>query len=163
MIIYRFRPSDHVFDGAVEVPDSPKIPPHHTRTPPPEREGHYAVMRRGWVLLKGRSPADPAKASPAREQIEAQIVADTQRHLDDFARSRGYDGMLSLCTYATSTVAQFRLEGQYGVEARDATWAKLHEIFEAAANGRRAALNSFSDVVDDLPALVWPDDASQAG
>jgi len=58
MIVYKFRQSDRVYAGPVELPDSPTIPPYHTRTPPPEKAGHYAVMRNGWVLVEGEAPAE---------------------------------------------------------------------------------------------------------
>jgi hypothetical protein len=64
MIAYKFRPSDHVYAGMVEVADSPIIPPHHTRTPPPVQEGFHAVMRRGWVLVEGQAPNEPPPPQP---------------------------------------------------------------------------------------------------
>jgi hypothetical protein len=60
MIVYKFRESDHVYVGPVEMPDAPFIPPFHTRTAPPEQDGHYAVMRNGWMLVEGEVPDDPA-------------------------------------------------------------------------------------------------------
>jgi hypothetical protein len=63
MLIYRFRKSDMVFDQAIEVPDDTKaIPPYHTFEAPPEKPGHFAVMRNGWVLYKGEKPSDPEQA-----------------------------------------------------------------------------------------------------
>ena len=41
---------------------------------------------------------EPFKPSP--EEIQAEIVAAAQQRLDDFARTRNYDGILSACTYA---------------------------------------------------------------
>jgi hypothetical protein len=64
MIVYKFRPSDHVYVGPVELPDGPTIPAHHTRDAPPEAPGHYAVMRRGWVLVEGQAPDEPVPPQP---------------------------------------------------------------------------------------------------
>lgn len=94
--------------------------------------------------------------APTPAQIREQIVIDTQTHLDVFAQTREYDNMLSLCTYATSTVEKYRIEGQYGVDARDATWEALYQIFDEADAGKRPEPTSFADVVGDLPALAWP-------
>jgi hypothetical protein len=94
--------------------------------------------------------------APTPEQIRAQIVIDTQVHLDTFAQTRAYDNMLSLCTYATSTIEKYRVEGQYGVDSRDATWETLYQIFDEADAGKRPEPTSFADVVGDLPPLVWP-------
>jgi len=57
--------------------------------------------------------------SLAQEQVIAQYTAAVQSHLDAFAQTRNYDGILSAATYATSTVPKFQVEGQYAVEARD--------------------------------------------
>lgn len=92
---------------------------------------------------------------PTVEQIVAQYTAAVQKHLDDFARTRGYDGILSAATYATSTVPKFKAEGQYAVEARDATWAKCYEVLAAAEAGTRP-MPTFEELLAELPVLAWP-------
>jgi hypothetical protein len=156
MMIYRFRQSDRVFDGAVEVPDGPTIPPFHTRTPPPEQEGFYAVMQNGWILIEGETPDEPVPPGPTPEQIQEEIVKQTQARLDDFARTRNYDGILSACTYASSSVPKFAAEGQYCVDARDNTWATLYTILGEVQAGTRPVPGGFADIEPDLPVLVWP-------
>lgn len=94
---------------------------------------------------------------PTPEQIKESIIYQTQVRLDAFARTRGYDGVLSLCTYATSTVPKFAAEGQYGVEARDATWAKLYEILAEVEAGTRPMPEGYPDIEPELPELAWPD------
>lgn len=100
------------------------------------------------------SPAPQPVKSP--EELQAEIVAATQKRLDDFARTRSYDGILSACTYATSTVEKFKAEGQYCVEARDATWAKLYEILGEVEAGTRPMPSGYADIEPELPALAWP-------
>ena len=90
-------------------------------------------------------------------EIEHSIIVRTQDRLDAFAQTRGYDGILSLSTYATSPTEKFRIEGQYGVEARDATWAKLYEIMEEVKVGARPMPTGYEDPVDELPELNWPE------
>lgn len=98
--------------------------------------------------------------APAPEEvaarIQAAIVAATQSRLDTFAQTRNYDGILSACTYATSSVPKFAAEGQYCVDARDATWSALYTILGAVLSQTRPMPESFADIVADLPALVWP-------
>lgn len=96
---------------------------------------------------------DPIKAAA---QVQASIVTATQQRLDDFARTRNYDGMLSLCTYATSTNIKFAAEGQYGVESRDATWAKLYNMLAEVQAGTRPMPASYADIEGELPVLEWP-------
>lgn len=88
--------------------------------------------------------------------IKASIVHETQQRLDDFAKTRNYDGILSACTYATSTVPKFQSEGQYCVNARDATWATLYQLFNDVTDGAKPMPTSFADVEQSLPILAWP-------
>ena len=86
------------------------------------------------------------------EQIIQGFVAEIQKHLDDFAKTRGYDGIMSACTYATSTVAKFKAEGQYCVEARDETWNTAYQVLEQAGD----SVLTLEEVFDQLPQLAWP-------
>ena len=96
---------------------------------------------------------DPPPPSP--EQIVAQYTAAVQKHLDDFARTRNYDSILSAATYATSTVPKFAAEGQYAVEARDATWAKCYEVLAAVEAGS-SPMPTLDELLAELPVLTWP-------
>ena len=89
-------------------------------------------------------------------QVQAEIVDATQKRLDDFAKTRNYDGILSACTYATSAVPQFQAEGQYCVSARDATWTVLYQILAEVQAGTRPAPTGYADIEPDLPSLSWP-------
>ena len=109
----------------------------------------------GWYLKDGEWIA-PAAPERTPEEIHDAIVQQTQQRLDDFAKTRGYDGILSLCTYATSTVPKFASEGQYGVTARDDTWAQLYAIMAEVEAGIRPMPESFADVEPGLPKLEWP-------
>lgn len=90
------------------------------------------------------------------KELQDKIVKDTQSRLDDFAKTRNYDGILSACTYATSTVPKFQAEGQYCVNARDATWATLYQLFDDVTSGIKPMPASFADVEPLLPVLEWP-------
>jgi hypothetical protein len=94
--------------------------------------------------------------APTSAQIKSEIIASTQERLNVFARTRYYDGILSLCTYATSPNPRFQSEGQYGVMARDSTWAKLYEILEEVEAGERPMPTGYADVEPELPILQWP-------
>ena len=97
--------------------------------------------------------APPPKTPDA---IREEVTAATQQRLDDFARTRNYDGILSACTYATSTLPRFAAEGQYAVQARDATWAALYALLADVQAGTRPVPASFDDVAPLLPPLEWP-------
>ena len=97
----------------------------------------------------------PEPVVPTPEQMIAAVTQAVQQRLDDFARTRAYDGILSAATYATSAVPKFAAEGQYAVQARDATWAACYQIMADVQAGTRA-MPSVEDVLAGLPALEWP-------
>lgn len=97
--------------------------------------------------------ADPP--APTAEQIIAGFTIAIQARLDTFAQSRNYDGILSACTYATSTVPKFAAEGQYCVDARDATWTRSYEILAEVEAGNRA-IPTEAELMAELPVLSWP-------
>lgn len=122
---------------------------------PPELAGKRLSYIDG-VFAELPPIVDPEVEARRAQAIQAEVVAATQARLDAFARTRNYDGILSLCTYATSPTAKFAAEGQYGVEARDATWAKLYEMLDEVQAGTRPMPSGFADVEPELPDLTWP-------
>lgn len=109
------------------------------------------------------TPEDAIAAGVPQEVIdqaiaEAQLAgftADVQRHLDTTARARGYDGILSLCSYAASDQLRFGAEGKAGVAWRDAVWAACYEIVDAVRAGQRP-VPTLAELIAELPAIDWP-------
>lgn len=102
-------------------------------------------------MLHRQWRVDPAPV----EHVIASVQAAVQKRLDDFARTRNYDGILSAATYATSSVLKFAAEGQYAVQARDASWAACYQVMADVQAGRRS-MPSVEQVLAELPALEWP-------
>jgi hypothetical protein len=123
-----FAETDHLVDNSCEKMDVSTIP--------------HVVM--------------PYSSAKTPEQTKAEILAATQRRLDDFAQTRGFDSVLSAATYAGSAVAQFAAEGQRAAALRDATWAALYGMLAAVLAGTRAMPSGFADIEAELPTLTWP-------
>lgn len=93
---------------------------------------------------------------PSLDDEVAGLNSAVRLHLDQVAKSRGYDNIVSLCSYATSTVAKYAAEGQAGVEWRDAVWVKCYEVLAEVEAGLREQ-PTVEQLIAELPAFVWPD------
>lgn len=166
--VYAFNPITRIYQGEVQLgegdisplePEVFLIPAGCVEVVPPSHD-HSEFLEWGdgaWVVKKVPEPIpEPEEAPLTQEQLLARFTAAIQKRLDDFARTRNYDGILSACTYATSTVPKFKTEGQACVNLRDATWAATYDILAEVEAGDRAMPQSLDDIEADLPALVWP-------
>lgn len=106
-------------------------------------------------ITKAEADALRAPPPPTVAEIIASYTAAIQKRLDDFAKTRNYDGIMSAATYATSTVPKFKAEGQYAVEVRDATWSKCYEVLAAVEAGSRP-MPTLDELLAELPVLTWP-------
>jgi len=97
--------------------------------------------------------SEPEK--PSAEQIKAQYTVAVQAMLDAEARTHNYDGILSACTYATSTVEKFKAEGQACVNWRDAVWSACYAILAEVEDGTRNQ-PTVAGLISMLPAMTWP-------
>jgi len=97
------------------------------------------------------------KTVEKNQQLFKEIQELTQGRLDNFSQTRNYSSILSLCTYANSSLPKFQKEGQYGVVIRDLTWAKLYEILADIEAGTRPVPNNFNEIEPELPTLTWID------
>lgn len=160
MLVSKVRP-DGVFGGFVEFPDgTTKIPAGHSFSLPPEiPSGYHAIMMGGWQLVEGEAPVWPKP--PTEEELiqkfEEESIARTQERLDNFAQTRGYESILSACTYINSTIEKFRNEGTYCVASRDSTWSAMYSIIDSVKAKTRPVPSGFGEVESELPVLQWPD------
>lgn len=88
-------------------------------------------------------------------RIRNEITGQVQQRLDNFARTRNYDNILSACTYATSNVPKFAQEGQRCVNLRDATWNAMYVYISEVEAGTRPMPTGYADVEPLLPTLSW--------
>ena len=116
----------------------------------------YNNVKEQWEQSFSIESITEQEFNEAITQIITNISVDVQKRLDDFAATRYYDGILSLCTYANSTITKFKNEGKYGITIRDQTWNKVYQIFGDAQSGLRAIPTSYSEIESELPVPAWP-------
>lgn len=92
--------------------------------------------------------------APTEEQIQAQLTAAVQRHMDNTARTRNYDNIHTACSYANSTDALFAAEGLACVKWRDDVWRTCYNILAEVKAGTRAVPTA-DELITELPALEW--------
>jgi len=114
-----------------------------------------AWLAAGNELLPFDGYPDTRTAEEVAEQTRASLTDVVQSLLDAKAKERGYDSIISLCTYATSTNAEFASEGQAGVQWRDEVWATCAQLLNDVTAGLRP-IPTKSELLAELPALVWP-------
>lgn len=93
--------------------------------------------------------------TPAPLPTENDYVVAVQSLLDTTAQSHHYDGILSACTYAGSTVTKFHDEGVACLAWRDAVWAKCYDLLAQVQAGTLAQ-PTVPELLDMLPAISWP-------
>lgn len=134
----------------------PPVGPFETLVEAGPTKDAWGNWRQGWQVVQ-LTGTDLAEAqAKAQEAFMRDIVNKVQKRLDAFAFTRNYDGILSACTYATSSIAKFKAEGQYCVEARDATWSAMYSAFAEVQAGTRPMPKDYSEVEPVLPTLAWP-------
>ncbi len=96
-----------------------------------------------------------AKSDEEFTRTTMRLSRQVQDKLDRFAIERGYDNILSACSYASSGNADFLADAVRCIELRDATWTAVNAVFAAAKAGTRTLPQTFAELAPELPALVW--------
>ena len=102
--------------------------------------------------------------SPEERVTELQkVFTDAiQQRLDDFAKTRGYDGVDSMSKYIGCNVPKFATEAAYIRDITALTWLKGYELLARYTSGGADldAVPSWDDIAAELPALQWPDEST---
>lgn len=92
---------------------------------------------------------------PSADEIKQTMIDAIQKHLDTTAKTRGYDGILSLASYAVSAHPPFAAEGRAGANWRDAVWGYGYQVLAAVQAGTRTVPTPEA-LIAELPLMVWP-------
>ena len=84
------------------------------------------------------------------EELTALFKEKTQELLDAKAREKGYDDILSACSYAGYD-NDFRAEGESFGIWRAKVWKYGYALLEAISKGKKELPKSFEELMKDLP------------
>lgn len=166
MEIYNYNAETKEFTGQGLADPSPLepgvwlIPANATTVMPPAPQPGKVRCFDGarWVYADlPEEPQDPGYVppEPTPEEVLAELTAAVQRHLDDTARTRNYDGILSLCTYAQDPDPKFAAEGMAGVAWRSAVWRTCYSVMDEVLAGTRG-IPTAEELIALLPPFAWP-------
>lgn len=97
------------------------------------------------------APAQPS--APTEAQVVAAYMAAVQQHMDDTARTFGYDDLISVVTYAEEpAVPRYQAEGLAFRSWRSACWSTCEQMLAAVKAGNRAA-PTHEELIAELPEL----------
>lgn len=139
--------------GCVIVQEAP--PPPYDSITHKVVEGVPTLFEDEWTQTWNIISLTPDEAKEVVQTLRSNIINSVQVRLDEFAQTRNYDGILSACTYATSTISAFQQEGQRCLQLRDETWAAVYAILADVHAGIRRMPTNFADIETLLPPLSW--------
>ena len=145
----------YIFENSYYIGDDEKVMANALSSEEVELADGYEFKVKDGVLMQEPSvgvTTTEVEDVPTQADIIAGYTQQVQNYLYTTAQERGYDGILSLCTYATSSNATFTKEGQAGVIWRDAVWTKCYEILAEVQAGTREVP---TDIISELPVMNW--------
>jgi uncharacterized protein (UPF0297 family) len=139
-------------------PRESRIPEFDFETQRVSQEGTEVInglTYKKWVVTQ--KSAEELEELRVRKEKEFQnsVISKASENLNSFARERGYDGILSVCSYVSSTNPRYVTDATVAIQLRDATWDKLYQIMDEVQSGVRPKPTTVDEVISELPALVW--------
>lgn len=114
--------------------------------------------RDGSTIGLGRGAVEDAeiyvKPMPTADEIRQMLINGVQIHMDEIAQEKGYDGILSACSYINSGVAKFDEEGEKARQWRSLVWQKCFEVLENYDEYSIGQLE-LETLISELPSIEW--------
>lgn len=94
------------------------------------------------------------KAEQERAMAGEHIRLAIREHIDQTARSRGYDNGAALASYIASTNPEWVAEAQAFIIWRDAAWLSAQTVLDKIASGLPET-SSQENIIAALPPIDW--------
>lgn len=114
------------------------------------------VMEDYGPLPEGHLLEAPEKPEEVRlQELQKKFTDAIQNRMDEFARTRGYDNMLSVCSYYGSPDTKFKNEALRAMALRTETWTRGYQLIDEIMNGTRPMPTTVEEIFAELPELTW--------
>lgn len=91
---------------------------------------------------------------PTAEEIKQMLIDGTQNYMDEVAQTRGYDSILSACSYISTGVERFDAEGAEARKWRSAVWQYCYDQLDLVLEGKRS-IPTLEELIEELPKIDW--------
>jgi hypothetical protein len=106
--------------------------------------------------IPSQAELEAAAVEVAKAQAIAANSAAIQAELDRQAQAKGYDGIISACSYAAQPEgAPFQSEGAAFLNWRSAVWSHAYSVLADVEAGN-VPMPTPAEAVAQMPALVLP-------
>lgn len=112
------------------------------------------VCKNNWSYKDGHFFEPDLRKTP--EELQVFYTRLVQEMMDEKVKERYYDGIVSACSYASSSCPRFANEASACILWRDAVWSKCVELINAMKSGEMDVLSK-EDFLSMLPTLNWSD------
>ncbi len=103
-----------------------------------------------------QAPVSIATLDPSLVARVAELIAAyVQKHLDDFAKTHGFDGILSAVSYKGDSDTAFSTDGARAADLRTQTWKAFYTYQDGVLAGTTPVPKTLSDIDAILPVLTW--------
>lgn len=137
--------------GVFRVTETPKPSADYTQV---VQESQPVLVGGNWTQVWIVRDATEEEEEAAFNEIASEYEDAVQRHLDATARTRGYDNILSACSYAAGTHPKFSVEGRDCIAWRSAVWEHSFQIM-ADVRAKLRPIPTIEQVIAELPEIAW--------
>lgn len=101
-------------------------------------------------------PNTVADVDPLAFQKVTSMARDLiGKALDDFAKTRGYDNIVSLCSYKDDPDVQQDAEARRGIDLRSQCWVNIRKYEQDVVAGVVPVPRYEADILGVIPVLSW--------
>lgn len=150
---YPFVPPSEFAEVVVKEP--PAIDPYSQVLVEKTPKLYRGVYSQQWDVLDLDQRTVHENVIKRIDNLKEEFMSAVQMHMDSEAKKKGYDNILSACTYANSTIPKFKAEGKAAVLWRDQIWDYCFVNIQSMQAGTRSLPKDIQSFIEELPKINW--------